>query len=149
TTSMLPAFAVLDIIPELNQTMALDEVHHHYKQKARKLHPDRNKSPNAHAEFLVLQSAYENLKTLIQRQLDPLGLRAEITAYFNAMDDELNELQQGYNDLSQRITRYNQDADEFIQGVNGLNQRTEEVRQLTHEYSLKVQKYTEETDQYV
>lgn len=149
TTTMLPALATLGMDLTLNQTLTLDDVKHHYKQKARKLHPDRNKSTNAHAEFLELQSAYDTLKTLIQRQLDPLGLSAELTAYFNALDEELNELQQGYKDLGQTITRYNQNADQFIQGVNALNQQTEEVLQLASEYNNNVQRYNERADQYI
>ena len=59
------------------------------------------------------------------------------------MDEELNELQQGFKDLSQRITRYNQNADEFILGVNGLNLRTEEVRQLATENYIRFTLHTE------
>ncbi len=121
----------------------------HYKQKARQIHPDRNKSLNAHAEFLALQSSYDTLKELLQRQLDPLGLTTGMNAYFNAMDEELTELQEGFNGLGQRITRYNQNADQFIQGVNALNQQTEEVLQLASEYNNNVQRYSERADQYI
>lgn len=64
------------------------------------------------------QPAYEKLKRLIRKQLEPLGLRTGLTAYFNLKLDELHE----------------------------LNQPLNEERQLTDDVNLNVQQHSEETN---
>lgn len=50
-------YAVMGLTP----SATLDDIKKAYRNKAKQLHPDRNSSPNAEAEFIELQEAYEYL----------------------------------------------------------------------------------------
>ena len=41
-----------------------EELKQAYRQKAKQLHPDRNKAPEAHGDFILLNEAYEYLLSL-------------------------------------------------------------------------------------
>ncbi len=45
----------------VSSSASLDEIKNAYREKAKKLHPDVNSSPNAHAEFIELRKAYQYL----------------------------------------------------------------------------------------
>jgi len=50
----------------VNSDSTVEEIKHAFRQKAKALHPDRNKSPDAHEQFILVTEAYEcltNIKT--------------------------------------------------------------------------------------
>jgi DnaJ domain len=50
----------------VSEQASLEEIKQAYRQKAKQLHPDRNKAPEAHRDFILLNEAYAyllNLKT--------------------------------------------------------------------------------------
>lgn len=53
-------YAVMGLTP----SATLDDIKKAYRNKAKQLHPDRNPSPNAEAEFIELQEAYEYIEAL-------------------------------------------------------------------------------------
>jgi hypothetical protein len=62
TSTLFRYYQVLGV-PE---QASLEELKQAYRQKAKQLHPDRNKAPEAHRDFILLNEAYEyllNLKT--------------------------------------------------------------------------------------
>ncbi|WP_306639637.1 J domain-containing protein [Sanyastnella coralliicola] len=46
----------------VEKTASLEEIKKAYRKKARQLHPDVNKSPDAHDQFILLNEAYEYLQ---------------------------------------------------------------------------------------
>ncbi len=50
-------YQLLEILP----TATADQIRTAYRKKAFQIHPDRNKSPNAHQQFIVVRLAYEIL----------------------------------------------------------------------------------------
>ncbi len=45
----------------ISQQASINDIKQAYRQKAKQLHPDRNKNTNAHEEFILLNEAYEYL----------------------------------------------------------------------------------------
>ena len=43
----------------ISSNASIEEIKKAYRQRAKELHPDRNKSPNAHEHFILLSEAYE------------------------------------------------------------------------------------------
>jgi hypothetical protein len=48
----------------VSEQASLEEIKQAYRQKAKQLHPDRNKSPEAHRDFVLLNEAYAYLLNL-------------------------------------------------------------------------------------
>lgn len=58
----------------LSSKATVDEIKHAYRKKAKELHPDKNKSPDAHEQFILLTEAYEcliNIKSSKSRVQQP------------------------------------------------------------------------------
>jgi len=60
TDSIDNYYRILHVTP----TSTLEEIKRAYRNKAKELHPDRNKSPDAHEQFILLTEAYEYLLNL-------------------------------------------------------------------------------------
>ena len=56
-------------ILEVEKNASKDEIKKAFRQKARKLHPDVNKEPDAEEKFKELSEAYENLSDKQKRQM--------------------------------------------------------------------------------
>ncbi|MFI5221750.1 MAG: DnaJ domain-containing protein [Bacteroidia bacterium] len=49
-------------ILNVSEKATLDDIKHAYRSKAKLLHPDKNKAPDAHEQFILLTEAYEFLR---------------------------------------------------------------------------------------
>ncbi len=74
-------------ILEVKEGASPAEIKAAYRRKAKLLHPDKNKSPNAHADFVLLTEAYEYL-------MDNPGAKSADYAYTYTNEAEQNNAQQ-------------------------------------------------------
>ncbi len=60
TASISTYYEILDV----TESNTIEEIKRAYRKKALQLHPDKNKSPTAHEDFILLTEAYEYLSKL-------------------------------------------------------------------------------------
>jgi hypothetical protein len=80
-------FRVLGIAPWSSN----HDIKKKYNELVRKVHPDRNKSPNAAEQFRVLQKAYEEIKTKRGIKGDNEG-STQIKGFYACLKETLNEI---------------------------------------------------------
>lgn len=80
----------------LDQSCSVDDIKSKYRELAKKLHPDHNKSPSAKTEFLNLQIAYEWL--LKNHKQKPGKDKYIFFRTFNSDESAVFVLPKGFNE---------------------------------------------------
>jgi preprotein translocase subunit Sec63 len=79
-------------ILELKRGFSIKELRHHYKLKALKFHPDKNKKSDAHEKFIEIGKAYEFLKTYRDEEIEFDSDYSNSTDYISLLSTFLVDL---------------------------------------------------------
>lgn len=79
-----------------------EEIKSAFRIKAKKLHPDVNKAPDAHKSFIEIAEAYEILNNPVSRR--------EYDSLFCAQNSKMEHKQSSYRDFQNRQEKANQKA---------------------------------------
>ncbi|MEI7596084.1 MAG: DnaJ domain-containing protein [Bacteroidota bacterium] len=111
------------LILGINQNSTIDELKQAYREKAKIYHPDRNPSPNAHEQFIILTEAYEYLKEL---KANPNTSKSQRSKYYpkGSYDNKQNEAREKARAQAQQYARMRYQEfikTEYYKNITSLN----------------------------
>lgn len=115
TSSMVYNLHILGINVEIGQPVLFKDIYKTYLQKALELHPDKNSSPNAHAMFISVLSAYESLKTIFNQT-------SESSDPSPCIWKKLDELERDFEEIRSSWSEIRTACEENIRGYQKFNQ---------------------------